>query len=262
MSEKPKSADLEKKVELIDCTVLLPAKNLPRGDLRRTLVGSLMGGNIDETNARRSHIRALSNVSIDIYKGDTIGVVGANGAGKSTLLKVISGVFIPQAGTAKINGKVISLLSLSSNLENDLTAEENLPYLCVQFGLDIKDVKKQIKEIIDFTELGEFFFQPVKTYSSGMRMRLLLAIATMAEPDILIMDEWISAGDAAFRQKSNERIEKLVKASGTLILASHSFSLLREWTKTCILLHRGKVVDVGPTDEILELYNEKFVLKK
>jgi ABC-type polysaccharide/polyol phosphate transport system ATPase subunit len=242
------------KIELKKCSVLLPAKNTRRVGLRKVVVGSILGGKIAEHRNNRSYVRALNKVSLEIFSGESVGLVGTNGAGKSTLLKVIAGVYVPQEGSALINGNIVSLLSLTSNLEAELTGEENIPYLCVQFGLNIKETRSRIQEIIAFTELGEFFFQPVRTYSSGMKMRLLLALATMSDPDILVMDEWISAGDAAFREKSSQRIEALIKRSGTLVLASHSIGLLKEWTQKCVWIDRGEIQEIGETNEVLTNY--------
>jgi lipopolysaccharide transport system ATP-binding protein len=243
-------------IKMTDCSVLLPLKTNQTGDFRREVVQSILGGEIFKNRKKRSYVRAINKVSLEIKKGERIGVVGSNGSGKTTFLKTISGVYAPQEGKIDINVDMVSLLNLGFGMQPELSGEENLANLCVQFNLNVKQTINRAQEILDFSQLGEFFYQPVKTYSSGMRMRLLLAVATLSPADMLVMDEWFSTGDASFRLRADKRISKHLDRSGILILASHNIGLLQKWTSKTIWFHRGEIKKIGKTDDITREYLE------
>lgn len=243
-------------MKLDNCSVLLPLRSNPQGDLRREVLGSLLGGDIRKVRSNRMYVTAVNKVSLDISQGDRIGIIGRNGSGKTSLLKTLAGVYLPQEGKIDIRGRIVSLLTLGYGMEGELSGYANIPNLCIQFGLDIRDTQNKLDEIIEFSELGDFFFQPIKVYSSGMKLRLLLAVATLSAPDILLMDEWFGTGDIAFRNKADQKISELMKKTGIIILASHSAGLLNKWTTKTIWMDKGKLMEFGPSEIVTQKYME------
>ena len=195
---------------------------------------------------------ALKDISFKIKKGDRVGIVGLNGAGKSTLLKVISGVLKPTEGKVKISGSIAPLLELGAGFNKQYTGVENI-YL---YGAMLGHSKAFINE--KFSELGDFINVPVKNYSSGMKSRLGFAIATIVEPDILILDEVLSVGDAKFRKKSTNKIKSMIENDVTVLFVSHSIEQVLELCNKAILLEKGHLVAYGNSEEIAELYQKKL----
>ncbi len=190
---------------------------------------------------------ALENVNISIYKGDRVALVGHNGAGKSTLLRLIAGIYHPQKGSVTIRGKIASILNLNAGMVANLSGLKNIKLRCDLLGLDsCEEVYEDIKE---FSELGDYLELPIRQYSAGMRMRLAFAMATAVKPDILLMDEWINAGDEKFREKTKERMEKFVDSSSTLVLASHNRNIVKNTCSRIIRIEHGIVVKDGPIGE-------------
>jgi lipopolysaccharide transport system ATP-binding protein len=191
---------------------------------------------------------------LEFKEGDRIGLVGHNGAGKSTLLRVLSGVFKPTLGTATIQGSVGSLIDVSLGLNPELSGKENIFLRGALLGLRNVEIRERFEEIVEFSQLGDFIEMPMRTYSSGMQMRLAFAISTVVRPEILLMDEWLSVGDEAFKIKAADRLAKLVEASQILVLASHSRELLENVTDKVVWLDHGKVKIQGPSREVLDAY--------
>lgn len=199
---------------------------------------------------------ALDNVNLQINKGDVVGFVGLNGAGKSTLLKVVSGVQKPTKGSIEVKGKVSPLLELGAGFDYELTGRENIYLNGLILGYDKKFINENIDKIIEFAEIGEFIDTPIKNYSSGMRARLGFSIATVKEPEILIVDEVLSVGDGKFRAKSEKRMLELIDSDATVLFVSHSLGQIRRLCTKVVWLEKGKVKMVGETKEICDLYEQ------
>lgn len=197
---------------------------------------------------------ALNDVSFEIKKGEVVGIVGNNGAGKSTLLKVISGILRPTKGTVTLGGNVAPMLELGSGFDPDLTGRENIFLNGSILGYSEEFLKEKYDEIVEFSELGDFIYQPVRNYSSGMMMRLAFSVASMVDPDILILDEIMAVGDASFQEKSRARMMEMMSHGTTVLLVSHSISQIREFCDRVIWLDHGKVMAIGETEDICNQY--------
>jgi ABC-type polysaccharide/polyol phosphate transport system ATPase subunit len=196
--------------------------------------------------------RALNGISVEIHNGERVGLLGINGAGKSTFLKVLAGVYAPSSGALEINGRVTSLFDVRVGLDKEASGYENIPLLMAARGIPHNQAQELLKDIIEFTELGDALERPVRTYSSGMQLRIAFAVATAQAADILLMDEIIGVGDKNFRVKSKQRTQRLLSESGTLLLASHSSAYLKEYCTRGLIFENGSIVADGPIDEIIE----------
>jgi ABC-type polysaccharide/polyol phosphate transport system ATPase subunit len=197
---------------------------------------------------------ALNDVNLVVKKGEIFGIIGRNGAGKSTLLKVISRVLIPTHGRVWVNGMVSPLLELGAGFHPELTGMENIHLNATLLGHSRKEVEKKIPEILEFAEIGEFIESPLRTYSSGMIARLGFSVATAWKPDILILDEVLSVGDAAFAQKCAERMRSFRESGATVLLVSHSVDTIRSLCQQALLLEHGNVLEIGPAWKVSEKY--------
>mgnify|MGYP000674862305 CR=1 FL=1 len=199
---------------------------------------------------------ALSGVDINIAQGESVGIIGQNGAGKSTLLQLLCGTLTPSTGQLEVNGQVAALLELGAGFNQDFTGRENILFSAALYGMQALHIEKHLQEIIDFADIGEFIDQPVRTYSSGMYVRLAFAIATSVQPDILVIDEALSVGDGAFARKSFDRIMQLKQSGVTLLFCSHSLFQVESLCSRCIWLHQGQVMAQGPSAEVIAKYND------
>ena len=197
---------------------------------------------------------ALKDVNLEVERGDVLGIVGRNGSGKSTLLKVISGIYKPTAGRAVSAGRVAPMLELGSGFDPELTGVENIFLNGAILGFDEKHLQEKYDEILDFSELGEFIYQPLKTYSSGMVMRLAFSVATMVEPEILIVDEILAVGDPAFQRKSFERMMQIIRGGTTVLFVSHNMEQIRELCTKVMWLDHGQVREIGPMKDVCDRY--------
>ncbi len=197
---------------------------------------------------------ALRDVSFEVRKGEVLGIIGHNGAGKSTLLKVISGILKPTTGSVQVNGTIVPMLELGSGFDFDLTGRENVFLNGAILGYSEQFLKGKYKEIAEFSELGQFIDVPLRNYSSGMVMRLAFSIATVVQPDILIVDEILAVGDAAFQEKSKKRMLELMGGGTTVLFVSHSLSQIREMCSKAIWLDHGEMVMAGTTAQICDAY--------
>ena len=211
--------------------------------LKSTVLHVATGGRLATDTAHRTVVRALDGVSFDIRAGDRVGLIGHNGAGKTTLLRALSGVYEPIRGVLDISGRVASLLDLHLGVDPDASGLENIQLRGVLAGLHPAEIRAKTAEIAEFTELGEYLDMPVRMYSSGMQLRLLFAVVTSIDADILLMDEWLSVGDAEFSKKAARRIENLVERSPILVLASHSPELIRKVCNRVFRLEHGSLVE-------------------
>ena len=208
------------------------------------------------SSSNLSHFNALSGVDINIAQGESIGIIGQNGAGKSTLLQLLCGTLTPSTGQLEVNGQVAALLELGAGFNQDFTGRENILFSAALYGMQAQHIEQHLQEIIDFADIGEFIDQPVRTYSSGMYVRLAFAIATSVQPDILVIDEALSVGDGAFARKSFDRIMQLKQSGVTLLFCSHSLFQVESLCSRCIWLHQGQVMAQGPSAEVIAQYND------
>ena len=212
--------------------------------LKSAVLHATTGGRIAKDTHQHVVVRALENVSFEIKPGDRVGLIGHNGAGKSTLLRVVSGIYEPQQGKLDVQGKVATLLDLSLGVDPEATGYENIMYRGILLGLTRKEIRAKANEIAEFTDLGDYLNMPVRTYSSGMQLRLAFAVSTSVEADILLMDEWLSVGDRTFAEKAAKRLQDLVARTPILMLASHSMALIKQVCNRAFLLERGVVTEV------------------
>lgn len=202
---------------------------------------------------------ALRDISFAVNQGERLGILGLNGAGKSTLLKIIAGVLKSSEGDLQIKGKVVPLLELGAGFDAQYTGAENIYLYGAVLGYPREFINKKYNEIVEFSELQDFIDVPIKNYSSGMKARLGFSIATVMDPEILILDEVLSVGDAKFRKKSEKRIMDLFDKGVTVLFVSHSVEQVKRICHRAIILDKGKLVADGPVDEICGLYNEKYI---
>lgn len=201
-------------------------------------------------------IEALTDFSLQVDHGERVGLIGHNGAGKSTLLRVLNGIYEPQAGRVLVEGRTVPLFDMSLGMDPDSTGYENILLRGMYLGFSRAEIRDKMAEIADFAGLGSFIEMPVKTYSTGMAARLAFAVSTAIEPDILLIDEGIGAGDASFLEKAKRRLEDLIERTRILILASHDEELMRRWCSKAVLFEKGRSVSAGPIDEVLAQYHE------
>ena len=199
---------------------------------------------------------ALKDVSFKIEKGDRVGVMGFNGAGKSTLLKTIAGVLKPTMGSVKVSGTIAPMLELGAGFDPNYSGAENIYLYGATMGFSRKFIDEKYNEIVEFSELKEFINAPLKSYSSGMKSRLGFAIATAVKPDVLILDEVLSVGDAAFKEKSEQRILDMMEDGVTVLYVSHSTDRIRKLCNKAIILTKGQIVANGDVGEICDMYTE------
>lgn len=197
---------------------------------------------------------ALDHVSFTVKKGETLGLIGRNGAGKSTMLKVISGILKPTEGSVVCHGNVVPMLELGSGFDMDLTGRENIFLNGAILGYSEEFLKEKYEEIVEFSELGQFIEAPIRNYSSGMLARLAFSIATVVQPEILIVDEILSVGDAQFQEKSKRRMLELMGGGTTVLFVSHSIEQIREMCNRVVWLERGSVRADGVTGEVCDRY--------
>lgn len=224
-------------------TVDFPVYEASKRSFKRALVKAATGGILATDGAQHVTVRALNNLSFNFRDGDRVGLLGHNGSGKSTLLRVLAGAYEPVAGAISVQGRVASMLNVWLGMIIDATGRENIYLRCAVMGMRPKEVDRVIDEIMEFSELGDYIHMPLRTYSSGMQMRLAFSIATSVAADIVLMDEWLSAGDAAFTTKAQERLNALLDRAGIFVVASHSEDLIRATCNKLMRLDHGNLVE-------------------
>jgi ABC-type polysaccharide/polyol phosphate transport system ATPase subunit len=224
--------------------------------LRNALFGRVVGGVLrrQSEHGKRVVVRALENVTLTVNHGDQLGIIGHNGAGKSTMLRIFAGIYEPSAGTISIEGRVSPLFSTSPGLDLDDTGYENIVTCGLLLGMSRDEIEQKLPEIEAFSELSDYLALPARTYSTGMLVRLGFAIATAIDPEILLLDEELGAGDARFAEHAAKRVEGLIERSSIVVLASQSVDLIRRICSRAILLDHGRVIADGPTEEVLEIH--------
>lgn len=214
------------------------------------LLPSRLGGTLHRPDQGPPVVTALESVSLELADGDRLALLGHNGSGKTTLLRVLNRVYAPTSGTAIIEGSVGSLIDISLGFNPEATGRDNVKFRLSLLGISKPDRERLVEEIFDFTELGDFFDIPIRTYSSGMQMRLAFASATASQPEIILMDEWLSVGDEAFRKKAEGRLGDVLERGKILILASHSRQLVEEVCTKAVWLERGRVREFGSVQDV------------
>jgi ABC-type polysaccharide/polyol phosphate transport system ATPase subunit len=223
---------------------------------RNALIGRVVGGVLRRPSdtGNRVIVRALDNVSLTIKHGDQLGLIGHNGAGKSTLLRVLAGIYEPSLGSITVDGQVSPLFDVSAGLDPDDSGYENIVTCALLLGMSRDEIERKMPQIAAFSELSDYLALPARTYSTGMLVRLSFAIATAIDPEILLLDEWLGAGDARFATQAAKRVEEMIERSSIMMLASHSDELIRQMCNRVILLDRGRVLADGPTTDVLDMY--------
>lgn len=235
----------------------IEVKNVTKGfkvyrDKRVTLKERIIHG----FHATPVDFMALQNVSLNIQKGTTVGLIGVNGSGKSTLLKIISRILYPDEGTVHVKGRVSSLLELGAGFHPDFTGRENIFMNGALLGLSKKEIKSRMEEIIDFSELGDFIEQPIRSYSSGMYMRLAFSVAVAVDPEILLIDEILAVGDAAFQAKCMSRLTQLRAQGKTIVMVTHDLGSVERFCDSVVWMHNSHVHSVGTPVECIQSYLE------
>lgn len=241
----------EKVIEIKDVTKTYKLYNKPSDRLRENF-------SITHKNYHRDH-DALQGISLDVYKGECVGIIGTNGSGKSTLLKIVTGVVAPTSGTLEIKGKISALLELGAGFNQEYTGIENIYLNGTMVGFTKEEMDGKLQSIIDFADIGEFINQPVKTYSSGMFARLAFAVAINVDPDILIVDEALSVGDIFFQSKCYQKFMDLKEAGKTILFVSHDLGSIIKYCDRSLLIHHGKQIAVGKSSEIVDIYKKILV---
>src|SRR5699024_1520023 len=221
--------------------------------LKHTFLGAA-GGAIGRNESNTVMVEALKNINLHLQDGDRVGLVGHNGAGKSTLLRLLSGIYEPTRGSAVVRGKVAPVFDLGVGMDPEISGYENIIIRGLFLGMNRREMEQRIDDIAEFTELGDYLAMPLRTYSTGMRVRLALGVATSIAPQSLILDEGIGAVDAEFLEKARDRLNSLVKRSGILVFASHSDEFLFELCDTAIWMDRGGIREQGDLRQVLTHY--------
>jgi len=230
--------------------VLTPLANAMRG-------ATYVGGTVTQARSGVIVVRALNQLSFEVRQGERIGLIGHNGAGKTTLLRAIAGIYEPTQGLLETVGRVMPLFNLMEGMMPDASGREFIRIRGVLLGFEPNEIDGMTEEVVEFCELGGYIDMPVRTYSSGMMVRLAFAIATSVTADILLFDELIGAGDARFMQKAEERLKAFANRSSIMILASHNADVLRSWCNRAFLMEHGNLIHDGGVDETLAIYAER-----
>lgn len=229
-------------IEAENVCVDFPIFNTPHRSLKKNLLRLATGGKISSEAGKGVTIRALDGIDLSVREGDRLGLTGHNGSGKSTLLRVLAGVYEPTGGSLVVRGRIASLLDISIGMDFEASGLENIYFRGLLMGLSRQTIRSKIDEITEFSELGDYIEMPVRTYSSGMVMRLAFSISTSVEADILLMDEWLSVGDSDFVKKAEDRLKNLIDKTPILVMATHSEEILREVCNKVVKLDAGRLV--------------------
>lgn len=242
------------KINFQNVGVEFPIYNSSSRSLKKDIMKVATGGQLGATDNGKVVVKALENISFQLSDGDRVGLIGHNGAGKTTLLRLLSGVYSPTRGTAFIQGNIGSLIAISLGIDPEFTGRENIYMRGALLGISKKEINQKIDDIIEFSELGDFIDVPVRTYSSGMHLRLAFSVSTIFRPEILLMDEWLSVGDEGFQHKAEARIKEMISATKILVIASHSRELIEKVCNRAIWMEHGTVKMIGPVKDVTEAY--------
>jgi ABC-2 type transport system ATP-binding protein/lipopolysaccharide transport system ATP-binding protein len=243
-------------IELNDVSVSFPIYSAGSRSFKNAMLAATTGGRIGN-EAKHVVVQALDQVSLKFGVGDRVALIGHNGAGKTTLLRVLAGIYEPRGGWVKIEGRVTPMFDINLGIDPESTGYENIILRGLYLGLTKAEIMERRDSVAEFTELGPFLDFPVRTYSAGMHARLAFAMATCINPEILLLDEGIGAGDAGFMEKANLRLDQFVAKTGILVLASHTDDLVRRLCNKAVLMEHGRAVWVGEVNEGLAVYRAR-----
>ncbi len=241
-------------IELKSASLELPARS--PGQISTT-AEQHVGGEVVRRRGRAARVRVLHEVSFSADPGMCIGILGLNGAGKSTLLRVLAGIYQPTSGEVHTNGRVTTLFTNQLGMNQNATGEENVRLMSLLLGIPYKKIPELIKDVAQFSELGEFMQLPIRTYSAGMRTRIGFGVASAANPEILLIDEIFGTGDHSFVSKARDRMHHLIEGSGVVVLASHSPDILKQYCSHALWLDRGRLMGFGKLGDVLPEYRER-----
>jgi lipopolysaccharide transport system ATP-binding protein len=242
------------KITFSNVSIEFPIFNATGRSLTSSILKVATGGKLDADPNGRVLVKALTDISFSLREGDKVALLGHNGAGKSTMLRALGRVYAPTKGTAEIVGQIGSLIDISLGINPEATGRENVFIRGQLLGLTKQEITAKYEAIVEFAELGDFMEMPVRTYSSGMHLRLAFAVSTVVRPEILLMDEWLSVGDADFQHKAEERLRGLVSETKILAIATHSRELVEAVCNRAIWLEHGQVKMDGPVSEVVAAY--------
>ncbi|HEY2204285.1 MAG TPA: ABC transporter ATP-binding protein [Pseudonocardia sp.] len=245
-------------IDIQNAYVDFPIFDAKSRSLKKAVLGKA-GGRIG-TESKVPIIEALRDISVSVRQGQRVGLVGHNGAGKSTLLRLMSGIYEPTRGRARIEGKVAPVFDLGVGMDPEISGFENIMVRGLFLGMTRKQMQERVDDIAEFTELGDYLSMPLRTYSTGMRVRLALGVVTSIDPEILLLDEGIGAVDSDFLAKARDRLNALVERSGLLVFASHSDEFLVDLCDTAIWMDHGQIREQGPLREVLAHYKGRDVV--
>jgi lipopolysaccharide transport system ATP-binding protein len=244
------------RISLQNASVDFPIYHSSSRRLSSSLLRLNTGGELSKEKSGMVHVTALDSLNLEFESGSRVGLIGHNGAGKTTLLRLLTGVYEPTSGVCIREGQISSLMDISMGFSSDASGIENIYLRAAFLGLTRKQTDGMLESIVDLSDLGDFVNLPVRTYSSGMLLRLAFAVSTAIEPEVLVMDEWLAVGDAAFQQKAELRIRKVVEASDILVIASHGEDLLKKVCNRIIWFEHGKVkMDDKPSKVLPKYFN-------
>ena len=243
------------RIDLRSVSVKFPVYNINARSFKKSFIRLATGGTVVEDANQHIVVSALKDISLTINHGDQVGLIGHNGAGKSTFLRLLSNIYEPTEGDMRIDGNISSMLNLMNGIEGEFTGYENITMRGILMGLSSAEIKAQTQEIVDLTGLGDYLAMPTRTYSSGMMVRLAFAISASIKPEILLLDEIFSAGDANFMEKARAKMVSLLDQSSIVVMATHSDDLIKEFCNKALLLENGQIKYYGAVDKALELYH-------
>src|ERR1051325_3006606 len=246
-------------IDVHNAFVDFPIFDAKTRSMKKRVLGKV-GGKIG-TDQKVPIIEALHDVTLKLREGDRVGLVGHNGAGKSTLLRLLAGIYEPTRGSSRIEGKIAPVFDLGVGMDPEISGQENIIIRGLFLGMTAKEMEKRVDDIAEFTELGDYLQMPLRTYSTGMRVRLALGVVTSIDPEILILDEGIGAVDAAFMAKARDRLKDLVGRSGILVFASHSDEFLVELCDTAIWMDTGTIREQGSLRDVVSHYKGRDVIE-
>lgn len=241
-------------IEFTNVRADFPIYNSSSRSLKKAVLNIATGGKIVSSDRSHVVIRAIDNISFKVAEGERVGLVGPNGAGKSTLLRLLAGVYKPTAGNIEVQGSVKSLIDIGLGIDNEATGRQNIFLRAALMDIPRSTIESNIDEIIEFSDLGQYIDMPVRTYSSGMLLRLAFSVTTFMSSDVLLMDEWLSVGDAGFRKRAEAKMNNLIEQSKILVVASHSKELLEKTCTRIIWLEHGAIKMDGGVNEVLAQY--------
>ena len=244
------------KISIVNASILLTRANSMERSMKKNIVNLIMRRNVRQHDATK--FKLLSNISLELKDGDKIGILGANGSGKTSLLKALSGIYPPTSGSVYTDGNIVSILNFTSGFDRERTGQENLIIRGQLMGLSKNEIDKLLPKIFSFAELEEYKDEPIKHYSAGMIFRLSYTLALELNPDILLMDEVISTGDARFIEKSRQRIIEYIDRTKIFILASHDFATIEKFCSKCIVMSQGKIAFFGDVTEAINAYEKDY----